>query len=374
MIYKLTLRPLDYYFFGTNKKYQRKLDEKKEHFRTNYSIDSYKWPQQTSILGMLRKQVLIWNNEFNLNGKYENESKIQSLIGKEGFKLEKVNEELDYGVIKKISPVFLEKEGVIYTEGPFDIQLGEPIKINEELSKSILRLSLNGKIKDNYLIENYDPKSSFENSYVSLSKSSRNLKNEDDFFEFSSMLQVKIENDKESEIFRKQRYKLKEDVKFVFYAEIEESLIIADLKKDIVFIGGEKSAFELEVFKEGEKSQEFDDLEIISVKFDKYIKFKEKQYSKIYALSDIYLSSENYDEIYNFILGGYIQYINFNCFTNKINDIKINENKKRLIEGRNKIIKRGSYFIIKTEDEEKFKALIEKNKIFKQIGYNYIVG
>ena len=383
MYYKITLKPLDNYFFGTNKKFYRKKD-KTQNERTNYNIDSYKWPQQTSLLGMLRKQILIWNGEFKANGEYSNLKTIKYLIGENGFQLSEeptsLKPEERYGVIKKISPVFLEQDGQTYTEGPFDIanmvesenspeeKKGANIKLNESVSAAIKEISLNGKQRKNYVISDYNSKSGFGETYVQLGEPLYLIKTKKDFFQASTMLQVKIQKNQETELFRKEKYNLKSKTVFVFYAEIDNLNITS--KKEIVFIGGDKSAFELEISKVEDWLPE-----LLTESFDTKFDLNGSQYAKIYALSDIYLTQEQYDKFYKEVCGGSINYTNFNCFTQKINTINRSYKGNGLQNSRHKMIKRGSFFIVEEKFRDDLKKMIEiDNEKFKQIGYNYIIG
>jgi len=76
--YKIKLTPLEYYFFGGEKH--------NEDLEANYFVESLNYPQQTTILGLLRYLILQENNL--LNGKSistANQIDAATLIGNESF-------------------------------------------------------------------------------------------------------------------------------------------------------------------------------------------------------------------------------------------------------------------------------------------------
>ena len=57
MKYKIDLKPIGTFFFGSDKKFG-------EGDEVNYFAQSSLFPQQTSILGMLRKEILVQYEEY----------------------------------------------------------------------------------------------------------------------------------------------------------------------------------------------------------------------------------------------------------------------------------------------------------------------
>lgn len=97
--YLIQLTPNDNFFFGTGKEFGTD--------NQNYFVVSGYFPQQTSLLGMLRYQLLCKADEkIFKNNKIKDKTKASELIGKMSFtKGEKQN----FGAIKSLSPVFLMK-------------------------------------------------------------------------------------------------------------------------------------------------------------------------------------------------------------------------------------------------------------------------
>lgn len=95
----IKLTPLTPYFFGGENTFG---DGKINYFaRSNYL------PQQTTILGMLRHQLLVQNN---LIGTDPIDSDWKSLIGEDSFQKKDGKFISNFGIISKISPVFLVNE------------------------------------------------------------------------------------------------------------------------------------------------------------------------------------------------------------------------------------------------------------------------
>jgi CRISPR-associated protein Cmr3 len=97
----IKLTPLGPFFFGGKKRSEAETE-------TDYYLKSRFFPQQTTVLGMLRQELLMQNKVFPLNEK--NREKAGRLIGQNSFNPEEKENEQDFGVIREISPLFLVKE------------------------------------------------------------------------------------------------------------------------------------------------------------------------------------------------------------------------------------------------------------------------
>lgn len=107
--YRITLTPVDKFFFGGDMTFQVGSNEN-DQFNTQYSsyiIQSRYFPQQTSLLGMLRFLILR-NNENVFNGNKiikDKKADAEKLIGSKSFTVNDSNEENCFGIIKGISHV-----------------------------------------------------------------------------------------------------------------------------------------------------------------------------------------------------------------------------------------------------------------------------
>ncbi|MCF8245537.1 MAG: hypothetical protein K9J37_13685 [Saprospiraceae bacterium] len=90
--YTIRLRPIDQFFFGGETHHE--LDNRRQYFHRSNA-----YPQQTSLLGMLRHQLLIQHGLIPL-GK-ANQQKAAALIGDTGFD----GQRTDYGCIASLSPL-----------------------------------------------------------------------------------------------------------------------------------------------------------------------------------------------------------------------------------------------------------------------------
>lgn len=106
--YKITLTPVDKFFFGGDMTFQVGRDEK-DSFNARYSsyiIESSRFPQQTSLLGMLRFLILsnAGKSVFS-NNRIQDKKAATTLIGARGFRTTNAHTANDFGKIKNISRV-----------------------------------------------------------------------------------------------------------------------------------------------------------------------------------------------------------------------------------------------------------------------------
>lgn len=389
MIYKIKLKPLESYFFGTSKKFVRRSGDND---KTNYDIDSNIYPQQTSVLGMLRKEILKIEGLFEEDiSKYSDKEKIVSKIGSKGFLIDDENgNNNSYGVIKQISEVFIERnvenESIKIFKGPFDFKVSEDDSVIanklDDLKTKIFKVSMNGRIKENFRIIEWDMKMSKSPDFIGIKENKEFIKfNFDELFITENKLQIKIPNKRSSsgnddkEMFRKQKYNFNNkntfgqkniDTTFVFYADLELSF---KENKDIVYknkvyLGGDKSVFDMSIENVNEKENlEYNNL------FNNDSNEKD-EFEKWYLLSDMYLKESDYDFIYENLIGGNLKYIDANCFTTKIENTMIKQYQWQ--NKTYKFIEKGSSMIFdKNKEAECYEKLL-KYCNFKQIGLNII--
>jgi|GEM_PF-2417989 len=102
MIYNITLKPVTPYFWGMEQ--VTELGNKR-----SYYLKSANYPQQTTILGMLRYQALA---QYGLLNVPENEKvNAGKLIGDSSFIYENTN---GYGAIRQISPIQLQRGNLLF--------------------------------------------------------------------------------------------------------------------------------------------------------------------------------------------------------------------------------------------------------------------
>lgn len=97
-VYKITLVPLERFFFGSDNTFGKDNQE-------NYFVKSIYFPQQTTLLGTLRYLLLKRFNLMDVDGKIADKDKADKLVGISGFSVK--NGGNNYGVIQSLSPLFI---------------------------------------------------------------------------------------------------------------------------------------------------------------------------------------------------------------------------------------------------------------------------
>ena len=252
-IYKVTLEPLDWFFFGGESTFDNSVKQ-------SYIAHSNLFPQQTALLGMLRYQLLKQNNLLYSPGSTPNKENVNVLIGSESFMIDK--KEQIFGKIKGLSPIYVEKEfyeikkkggnqekvKVVLSYFPAPLTDRYNLSFDEKV-----RVCLNGKEKNSLINDNesFDAKQ-YNNYLIYHDKNGHRLwcfdifttkmqigitKNTDkaggDEIEkgrFFKHEMVRFNNDKENKI----------TFRFAFYTALEEAL-----KDDFVYLGAERSCFKM---------------------------------------------------------------------------------------------------------------------------------
>jgi len=278
--YLMTLKPLQPFFFGGEHTFG--ADEiRKESSR--YRAISTKFPQQSAVIGMLRKTLLIEEEHMTMhkNGEWvdsKEREEAKQLCGSEPFRY---NAPTDLGIIESISPLFIKKDSLKLTPDAFDADFTPHL---DENIMVIRPKTQNKAIR-------------FENFNAKDGKIERLIDQEGDthayeeFFETVESVGITKARDgktKEKAFFMKQSFMLKNSATFAFIATFAKPL---KFKKSYVALGADNSPFMLEAeeFK-GNFNEIFANV------------FKPKSISRVIALSEIYLSQKAYEETI-FILG-----------------------------------------------------------------------
>ena len=124
MKYLLRFRPLEGYTFGTDQNAVYAGKEDGLTGRESYYLTSLEIPEQTTLLGVLRRLVLKAEGKLRQNFDYSPEEweEMADLIGGNSFSFEaaRKGEEQSFGRIKSLSPVFLEDQnGEVLIANPF---------------------------------------------------------------------------------------------------------------------------------------------------------------------------------------------------------------------------------------------------------------
>ena len=335
--YLIQLTPVAPFFFAGEKNFG-------DNQEANYFAKSNIFPQQTSILGMLRKELLIQDNIYKENWNYSEDEKTRSidLIGEKSFQIE--NNNTDFGKIGKISPVFLvktdekDKGNQYLITAPKDKDL---VFTKEKSGKTNLNLTKNKDFIP--VIKNFNPKKGLPNTFIFSSDTEKNIAFNDIFKKFIKVGNAKDKTDGDEEKFFKQVfYTMEKGFSFAFFAQIDFEL---NNFNSIVYMGGDNSSFKIEV-KQSKKT------------FQEIFINRKSQNDKITLLSDAYVD----EEIYDYCEFAITETMDFRTLNISQNGIYKNRNEKYVM------LKRGSVFF--TNNKPELIKKISENKALEKIGYN----
>ena len=252
-IYKVTLEPLDWFFFGGESTFDNSVKQ-------SYIAHSNMFPQQTALLGMLRYQLLKQEGLLSGKGRTPDMDKVNALIGPESFTID--NNSQSFGHIKGLSPVFIEKEftRVIKQgknlESKREFQSYHPVPLTDGYKISFdrnVRVFIHGQEKHSLINDNdsFDEKQ-YRNFMVFHEKNGCNL-NAWEIFE--TRMQIGItkntdvlegEDDEKGRFFKHEMVRFRNDkenkvvFRFAFYAMLDN-----ELQGDFVYLGAERSCFKM---------------------------------------------------------------------------------------------------------------------------------
>lgn len=366
--YKVTLTPLGKYFFGGDMTFRVEgKNDYNEQFGS-YIIHSSRFPQQTSLLGMLRYLILSNSDAFDADArKIISAEKAGELIGSTGFQVTDDYSENDFRLIKRLSPCFLEETD----EDGSRCLLRAPKDFGLEVGFDDSCCYLNGRYVSVPRIAGYNPKEWREPVYLS---EKENRADSEIFVEDSRIGITKNYSGvtrKDDDAFYKQiSYRLGKGkhegkIHFTFYVETDDSTELSrkPYNKSVVHLGGDDSKFLLEAV-----ACEVD-FEALPVKFGaSYTSFCSfTSECKVVLLSDSYLlSSEANDTVFS-ITG--IQPFRFIRTNVDAKDYSVFSRETKRSE-KYYLYEKGSVFYCSKEQAEHLVKALDK-PCFRQIGYNY---
>ena len=340
--YLITLTPTERFFFGGDITFSYS-DQKSEY--DSYIIRSNRFPQQTSLLGMLR--FLILRNDKNAFDESKQEIKdrkqASDLIGAKSFR---IGEHNDFGVIKSISPCFIQlKDNGEWTNMdiiPFD----ESLSVDYSQNTSV---TLNGLAFEIPSME-YNPKEGIKRRFK---YANSKYKNVEDIFEEDLRngidRDIKTGKTEDAALFKQISYRFKEECRFAFEADVER-VELKQYSGQVVSVGGDSSQFIIEIFD-----------------------ISNHEATKTTKGGSVVLLSPSYIEDISSVRFAITETITFKCMkteTEKINSY----NKKNEVYDYSKKVSlydAGSVFYCKEVDA--FIKEIKKHSDFRQIGYNHFI-
>ena len=221
MKYKITLKPLQPFLFGGDNTYGKIGDKE----NGTYITKSRLFPQQSAILGMLKKEIMTQQGLLTrkIKGEWVDKNKTTTahkFVGLEKFDIFQ-NAPQNFGKIKKISPIFIEQNNQII------------------IKKANIKSFLIEKNNNNFFLKNFTSKFDIFDNFETLD-GSKNYKTTDIFKEINQTLNQK--NATENSLYKKISYILEKGFSFVFFLECD-----CEIKESIITLGADKSSFIMEV-------------------------------------------------------------------------------------------------------------------------------
>ena len=317
---------------------------------TSYIIRSNKFPQQTSLLGMLRFLVLRNAEEAfdHFSQSITNREKATTLIGKKSFEMS--GNEGCFGVIKSISPCFIQAK---VEDDKWTMLLLEPkaAQIKVDFSEST-KAMLNGVEVDIPPMD-YDYKKYYETFYKTKG-GNQEIKESIIFIEdISNGINRDIHTGKtdDNALFKQVSYRMREGCRFAFYAEVDLDKFM-DYNGQVVSVGADNSQF------------------VIGISECEQQKEEEMKGNAVTLLSPAYLTKEDLASVRFAIT----ETIPFRCMKTETEDVE-SYNKRNQIYGYSEklfLYDTGSVFYFKTEsDALAFANELKAHADFYQIGYNH---
>ena len=311
MKYLVTLSPLEPFLFGGDNTFGKLGDE----INGTYLVKSRQFPQQSAILGMLKKEIMTQNNLLTrqLKGEWvepKNKQKAENLVGIEKFDIFSKSIQ-NFGKIKNISPMFFIKNDEIF----------------------IKKVDIDSFDFEDGVLKGYKTKIDIYDNFINITTNEK-LTSDKIFKPIEKTANKK--GGEENSLFKKTSYLLNDNFKFAFYLDCD-----CDLKNSIITLGADRSSFKMEV-KEDNSTLNYED---------------KKAYLTL--ISDAYITLSLKDNC-DFAITSEISYQNLQ---NQKHAFKHNEFKK---SDKVYLYEKGSVIINPSQ------ALIDdlNNKNLQQIGYN----
>lgn len=367
--YLVQLHPLEPFFFGTESNFGLGKN-------TNYLVNSGLFPQQTTILGMLRFELLI-NNGFIANASDsinpEDEDRVKRVIGAKGFMVNQNQKK--YGIINKLSHVFLMNNGRYFEPNPFDHSLKVKFKKG--------RTHVNGYERANtFIMPNFNSKEGISELLIS---NNGDVVNQENIFQKVSRIGIRKRDRTldESEAFYKQVFrKLAKGFSFAFYVQIKpEEGVKLFPREAVIQMGKEKSLFLMKCM----PANWHDDYQR---RIEQHFLPNENAasslaYTKTILLNDTYLEEGELQTLFNSSQLVLNESKDFRFIYSEVGETRSyhrlrsmegdNSNKARVRSKKYNLIKRGSVFYHEKERQEELAQALESAEEFRRIGYNQYV-
>lgn len=370
--YLIKLTPHDKFFFGGETTFGEG--------NVNYFVKSNYFPQQTSLLGLIRYQLMVQNRKgiFEKN-KITNTTEAANLINHKSFEI--TDTEFSFGKIKELSPVFIagNNEEFLFPANK------EYQWVGKENDKGVTNFILRQFAKENGRSSIYTEKDfiPYLDGYIAKDglpdilvnkdlsikkyydydgdKAKNNNPENGIFIEHKQVgIRKNYKGKTEDKAFYVQSFfKLKKGYSFAFILKLDDGIIFST--NELVNLGGEQSKFRMDV---ENFEREFEDI------LPQYEGSKES--NKVVLVSDAYVSNKIFDDC-DFAVTDTIDFrtIKSTVRTTKYSSMdRTGEKEDELSKsGKYNFFKKGSVFY--GEDISKIKKHFDIKVTLKKIGYNH---
>ena len=362
--YLVTLKPVDKFFFGGDMtfKVEKSSEANKEDKAANerfssYIIKSNKFPQQTSLLGMLRF-LLLSNSEYFADGKIINKDGASTLIGSKSFEVS--DKRGEFGCITELGACFLLDKShggdVCYSFLPY----ASEYRMTEYDSPVVGYV--NGQKMTIPKLEGYTAKDGYSARVIG---SDNKVLPVSDIFAEDRRIGIarNIDNGKtdNSGLFKQISYRFKDfneensriaDWHFAFYVTVADECYLSKYSGSVVSVGGDNSNF---VFRAVEDVK---DIRPVEFQNDKMVVLQ----------SPSYLSADDLQGI-KFFISDTIPFRFMRTSVKNTADYTLRAGYQRSC--RYELYAPGSVFYFDCSDDAlKFGKALERYEAFRQIGYN----
>lgn len=370
-IYKIRLTPITPYFFG--KENISDLGNKNDYFQT-----SNEYPQQTTLLGLLRHKVLRENNVNLDHYNYQRPNGIneERLIGEHSFK---VNNNIlnNYGYIHSISPCFIiDENDEILLDRSNEYRIENNVK--ESLCLSAGKNSFVWeKSKEPYIAKHQFNKQLIHTSkkdcfhtanYTGIYKGGIGVRSKEESYfimEYQHLL-------KKTKVTQDGKFAKNSPLSFGFFACIHEDFSIDKQNLDFIPMGKEQSLFKVVLEQINCTPVENDNTTFYD--FKPHLCLNDAcgaDILKCILLSDAYLDIKAINELETHCI---LQIVNKQRFRFiKSTTQRFNKGAKPIKSAKAyNMLAKGSVLYIDKNKKEEIEKLFNQFADFKQIGYNYI--
>ncbi|MCL3780858.1 hypothetical protein EMN47_10745 [Prolixibacteraceae bacterium JC049] len=362
MRYLVKLTPLDSFFFGSESKYKKKKNEKGElleDYEADYFQKSLRFPQQTTLLGVLRYHILQQNRWLCTAEKPKLSNAAQNAIGRFSFSMKHDN---SFGYIESISPVrIINDEGIMYSPNAKYLIIaekeeeGNKVKFVDTITLTDINSKNNIGNVQHLTLKGYDEKEGLSDFLTCNEETS--ILNYNKVFIANEQIGITKAKDGQADdkaFYKQTSYKLKSGYSFAFYAELNNQF---KPQNGLVRMGAEKSPFKIS----------FDPIIENKTSNTSVPQLSDGEEYCLTFIADTYI--ENKEKFDTAIRNSSLSIINtlpFRFFNNGKAHYDISERSDRY-----NLVQRGSvaYFSDRQSLEQLIK-LIEDHKKFVKIGYN----